>query len=267
MSQDSVPPLPKSSSNVNGCLIGCLVVFAVVCLGGGILIFSMYKMIDGTITAYTEETPQELPALTLSEEQSTAAHEKIAQFESALDSGTGPREFSFTGDELNIMLRSSEPGQVFGESVYLTVANGEVRGEVSLDLGTFIPLLDGRYANGSATFDIYTEGGMLHIYMDSFQVKGEPASEEFMEGVRSQNLALEVADDPEFRAWIEKIEAIRVEGDRLIVTLVGGSADGAVAAPVEPAITQEATPVPVPEESSAPEAAPVTEEVSTSPSV
>jgi hypothetical protein len=235
-------------------------------LGAGILAFTVYKTVGGTITAYTEETPQELPALTLSEEQSAAANEKIAQFEAALESGTGPREFSFTGDELNVMLRSSEPGQFFGESIYVTIANGEVRGEVSFDLGTVIPFLDGRYANGSATFDVYTEDGMLHVYVDSFQVKGEAASEEFMDGVRSQNMALEMADDPEFRAWIEKIEAIRVEGDRLIVTLVGGSPDGAVAAPEQPAVP-EADPIPAPEEGIVPEAAPVTEEATTPPSV
>ena len=238
MSQDSVPPLPKSSSNVNGCLIGCLIVLVVGLLGVAIAGFTVYKSMQGALTTYTEETPRELPALTLSEEQSTAADEKIAQFEAALDSGTGPREFSFSGDELNVMLRSSEPGQFFGESVYVTVADGEVRGEVSFDIGTLIPFLAGRYANGSATFDIYTEDGVLHVYIDSFQVKGEAASEEFMSGMRVQNLALEMAEDPEFRAWIKKIEAIRVEGDQLIVTLVGGD-------------------TPVSEEPVAPETAPV----------
>ena len=266
MSQDSVPPLPKSSSNVNGCLIGCLVVLVVAVLGAGILAFTAYKTIGGAVTAYTEETPRELPALTLSNEQMTAADEKIAQFETALDTGTGPREFSFTGDELNVMLRSSEPGQFFGESIYVTVANSEVRGEVSFDLGKMLPLLEGRYANGSATFNVFAEGGMLHVYVDSFQVKGEAASEEFMGGMRAQNLALEFADDPEFRAWIEKIEAIRVEGDQLIVTLVGGDSGEAVAAPGEP-VVPEVAPIPAPEESSAPEAAPVTEEVTTPPSI
>ena len=240
--------------------------FAIAAFSLSVLV-TVYKTVGGTITAYTEETPRELPALTLSEEQSTAANEKIAQFEAALDSGTGPREFSFTGDELNVMLRSSEPGQFFGESIYVTVANGEVRGEISFDLGTIIPLLEGRYANGSATFDIYTEDGMLHIYMDSFQVKGEAASEEFMEGMRSQNLALEVAEDPEFRAWIEKVEAIRVEGDRLIVTLVGGSLDGAAPAPEAPVPTEDLAPEPAEGESVAPEVAPTTEDVTPPPSI
>lgn len=266
MTQDTVPPLPKTSSNMNGCLIGCLVVLVVAVLGVGILAFTVYKTIGGAVTAYTEETPRELPALTLSEEQSTAAHEKIAQFQAALDSGTGPREFAFTGDELNVMLRSSEPGQVFGESVYVTVANSEVRGEVSFDLGTILPFLEGRYANGSATFDVFTEGGMLHVYVDSFQVKGEAASEEFMQGMRGQNLALEVADDPEFRAWIEKVEAIRVEGDQLIVMLVGADSGGAVAVPTEP-VVPEVAPAPIPENSGAPAGAPVTEEATTPPAI
>lgn len=248
MSQDYVPPLPKSSSNVNGCLIGCLVVAVVGVLGAGIFGFTVYKMVQTSITAYTEEAPRELPALELSDEEMTAANEKLAQFRSAVETGTGPREFSFNAEELNVMLRSSEPGQVFGDSVYLTIANGEIRGEVSFDIGKLIPILDGRYANGSATFTVYTAGGMLHVYMESFQVKGEEASQEFMDGMAAQNWAQEVSTDPEFKAWIEKIEEIRVEDDKLIVKLN----EGAAAAPAEGASQVEIT---------GPGEAPATEEV------
>lgn len=249
MSQDVVPPLPRSSSNINGCLIGCLVVVVVGLLGAGIFGYTFYKMIEGGITAYTEEAPRELPALTLSDEEKTAANEKLAQFQSAVETGIGPREFAFNGDELNVMLRSSEPGQVFGDSVYLTIANSEIRGEVSLDIGKLIPILDGRYANGSATFSVYTAGGMLHVYMESFQVKGEEASQEFMDGMSAQNWAQEVSTDPEFKAWIEKIDEIKVEEDKLIVRLKDGAA-----APAEGASDVEIT---------GPGEAPVTEEVTT----
>jgi hypothetical protein len=248
MSQDYVPPLPKSSSNVNGCLIGCLVVAVVGVLGAGIFGFTVYKMLQSSITAYTEEAPRELPALELSDDEMTAANEKLAQFRSAVESGTGPREFAFNAEELNVMLRSSEPGQVFGDSVYLTIANGEIRGEVSFDIGKLIPILDGRFANGSATFTVYTAGGMLHVYMESFQVKGEEASQEFMDGMAAQNWAQEVSNDPEFKAWIEKIDEIRVEDDKLIVKLK----EGAAAAPAEGASQVEIT---------GPGEAPATEEV------
>jgi hypothetical protein len=237
MTQDYVPPLPKSSSNVNGCLIGCLVVAVVGALGAGIFGFTVYKMVQTSLTAYTEEAPRELPALELSDEEMTAANDKLAQFRSAVETGTGPREFSFNGEELNVMLRSSEPGQVFGDSVYLSIANGEIRGEVSFDIGTLFPFLQGRYANGSATFTVYTAGGMLHVYMESFQVKGEEASQEFMDGMAAQNWAQEISTDPEFKAWIEKIQEIRVEDDKLIVKLN----EGATAAPAEGASQVEIT--------------------------
>jgi hypothetical protein len=270
MSQEIVPPLPKSSSSFNGCLIGCIVVVVVGLLGAGLVGYTLYKTMQGAVTAYTEEAPRELPALNLDEQQMTAAQEKLAQFRAAVESGTGPREFSFTGDELNVMLRSSQPGQFFGDSVYVSVANSEVRGEVSFDLGTLIPILKGRYANGSATFRVYTEGGELFVYVESFQVKGEAASEELMQGMRNQNLALEASKDPEFRAWVARIDEIRAEGDVLLIRLKDGAAatpaEGVAPpeAPVlsEPVIQEEA---PAPEEAATPQDVPVPSESATPP--
>lgn len=259
MTQDSVPPLPKSSSNMNGCLIGCLVVVVVGVLGAGILGYTLYKTMQGALFAFTEEAPRELPVLNLSDEQTAAANAKITAFRESLATGQGPREYAFTGDELNVMLRSSEPGKLFGDSVYVTVANSEVRGEVSFNLGTLIPVLDGRYANGSATFNVYTQNGELFVYIESFQVKGEEASQQFMEGMRAQNLSQEAAKNPEFRKWVANIDEIRADGDKLIVKLKDTGASAAPeegAAPAEapaehPAPVEDATPV---ESSTAPSA-------------
>lgn len=265
MSQESVPPLPKSGSNFNGCLIGCLVVVVLGVLAAGIASYTFYRSIQGTVTAYTEDKPQELPVLKLDDAQMAAAKEKIEQFRAAVDSGTGPREFSFTGDELNVMLRNSEPGGLLGDSVYITIANSEVRGEVSLNLGALIPIFNGRYANGSATFNVYTEGGMLYVFIESFQVKGQAASQELLNGMRAQNLAQEAAKNPQFQAWISKVDEIRAEGAKLLVKLKGS--DTAVPA-VEPAPAEGAAPAEAPAtvETPAPAESPAPAETTTPPS-
>jgi hypothetical protein len=69
-----------------------------------------------------------------------------------------------------------------------------------------------------------------------------------MDGMAAQNWAQEVSNDPEFKAWIEKIDEIRVEDDKLIVKLK----EGAAAAPAEGASQVEIT---------GPGEAPATEEV------
>ena len=219
MAHDDVPPLPKSSSGLNGCLIGCLIFFAVAVVGGGLVMYAGYRGVTGMLDAATETAPREIPPLALSEEEKKASEEKLTQLSTAFETGGDTKEFTLTGDDINVMLRAKENTRLFGESVYVTVANGEIRGEVSLALGQLIPLLDGRYLNGSATFNVSASDGRLFVFIESFQVKGEDAPPEMMAQLRVQNLAQEMANDPSLRDFVQKIEAIRVEEDRVIVTL------------------------------------------------
>lgn len=218
--QDNVPPLPKSKSGVNGCLIGCLIAVLVAAIGTGAIVYFSYSAMTGAINEMTESEPRELPAVTIDEAGRAAANEKFTQLKSTLDNGGETKEFTFTGDEINALLRTNDTG-VFGESVYVTVANGEIRGEVSLDLGRLIPLgiFDGRYANGSATFNVYTRDNRLFVFVESFQMKGEDAPAELVAQMRTKNLAEDMASDPSVQEWMGRIEAIDVVEDKVVVKL------------------------------------------------
>lgn len=220
MSQDPVPPLPKPKSGVNGCLIGCLVAFLAAVVGVGLVGYFTYDAATSAINEMTESTPRDLPAVAISDEARTAADEKFARFKSALENGGGEKEFFFTGDEINVLLRSNKTA-VFGEGVFVTIVNGEVRGEVSLDLGKLIPIwiFKGRYANGSAVFNVYTENDQLYVYVTSFQIKGKDAPQEIMDQLRAKNFAQELKDDPNIRRYMSKIQEISVDADKLVVKL------------------------------------------------
>lgn len=221
MSEERVPPLPKSSSGINGCLIGCLIVFVIGVAGVAIVAWFSYQSFQGAINDVTEPEPRELPALDVTEEERTAANEKFDRFQAAMESGGEEKEFSFTGEEINVMLRSNPDTSKFGDSVYVTIANGELRGEVSLNLGAIIPLgmFEGRYANGSATFNVYAQNDRLFVFVESFQMKGEDAPAELVQQIRTQNLAQDIANDPQMGPWIQKIDEINVVEDKLVVTL------------------------------------------------
>lgn len=213
--------MPKSSSGINGCLIGCAIVLLVGVIGAGLVAFAVYQGAKGALDAATETAPRELPPLELSPEEQAASEEKFNQLKAAFESGSETKEFALTGNDINVMLRSGEDIRVLGESVFVTVAAGEVRGEVSLDLGSVIPIgfLKGRYLNGSATFDVSATNGRLFVFVENFQFKGEDPPAEVVDQLRSQNLAQEMANDPQFKDFFAKIDAIRVEGDQLIITL------------------------------------------------
>lgn len=219
MAEENIPPMPKSSSGISGCLIGCLIVFVVGMAGAGLLAYFGYQGVTGMLNAATETAPRELPPLELSKDEEAAAAAKFEQLSAALKSGAGEKEFSLTGDDINVMLRSDSKIRFLGESVYVTIASGEVRGEVSLELGQIMPFLKGRYLNGSATFKVSASDGRLFVFIENFQMKGEDAPADLMEKLRVQNLAQDMGNDPKMREFIQKIDEIRVEDDHMIVTL------------------------------------------------
>lgn len=220
MTQDIAPPLPKSSSNSKGCLIGCAIVALIGIAGTAIIGYSVYKMSLSALDAMTETEPRPIPEVVMTEEESTAASEKFETFTAALESGTSEEKvFSFTGQEINTMLRSDPDIRALGESVFVTVENGEINGEISLNLGNFIPFLDGRYANGAATFSISASDGRMYVYVEEFRMKGENASSELQGQLRQQNLAEEINTDPEFQKAMTHISTIEVVEDKVVVTL------------------------------------------------
>ena len=220
MAQDPVPPLPQSSSNTKGCLIGCAVVFFIGVVGAGLIGFAAYKGAVGALDAMTEMAPRPLPEVEMTAEESTAANEKFAKAKAALSS-EAPEEkvFSFTGDEINTLLRSSDTTGFLGDSVFVKVEDGVVNGDVSLDLGNVMPMLAGRYANGSATFSVSFANERLLIFIEQFKLKGEDAPEEIQAQFRQTNLAEDMMADPEFREGLRNVESIVVEGDKIVVTL------------------------------------------------
>lgn len=221
MTQEPVPPLPpKSNSTAKGCIIGCAIVAIVGIVGTVLIGYAMYSAGMGALDSFTEDQPRPVPEVQMTEAESTATQAKVEQFMNAVKSGESEdKEFRFTGQEINVLLRSDPEFSALGESVYVTIEQGEVSGQVSLDLGQFVPFLAGRYANGTATFSVSAENDRLFVFVEDFTVKGEPAAPEVIEQVRSANLAEEAMSNPEFTAVMKNVESVEVEGDHLVVTL------------------------------------------------
>lgn len=221
MSQEPVPPLPpKSDSGTKGCLIGCAIVAAVGVVGTILIVFALYRASVETLEAFTETEPRPVPEVQMTEEEGAAARTKAQEFMSAVKSGESEeKEFRFTGKELNVLLRSNPDLAAVGDSVHVTIEDGEMKGQVSLDIGQFIPFLAGRYANGTATFDVSTNDGLLFVFIEDFSVKGEPAAPAVLEEVRKVNLAEDAKNDPEFVEFMNNVESVKVEGDQLIILL------------------------------------------------
>lgn len=218
-------PQPQSSGSGKGCLWGCLIVgglfvASILCAG-----FGGYWFLSRQVEKYTSETPVKLPTVEYSEEDLAALEARVESFKEKLDAGETPDEdLILTADDINALITKNEDlkGRVF-----VKIENNQVEGDVSFPLDK-LPMGKGRYFNGSATFDVSMDDGFLVVTAQEATVNGEAVPDEFMEGLRQENLAKEVYKDPENEKFMRQFEDIRVEDNKFILRVKRDQDSGGV---------------------------------------
>ena len=213
---------PEKSGKGKYIALGCLFASVLLIVGGFFAYRGIMKVVTDLAEEYTDLQPRTLPQVQVSESVAEATVARVDEFEEAVEEGNATQPFYLTSEEINQLIYHHPRWKALAGRVYVTIENDRVKGEVSIPLDEIsIPLgevgefLKDRYLNGSAVFNIILTGGRLLIFVDSVEVKGKPLPEELMQHLRSENLAKEVENDEELRAFIEKLESITVEDGRL----------------------------------------------------
>lgn len=225
-----------------GCL-GVVVLLLVVVIGGG---FAVYSVAKSQINAYTEEEPAEVPVIEGTEEELAEIQSRVDSLTQAAEDGQAPPDLVLTADEINKLIAQNE--QLKGR-VYVTIADGEVTGEISFPLDELelpFSLGKGRYLNATVTLAVSYQNGVLIVTVADATVKGEPLPEEFMQGLAAENLAKDLYSDPEQAEFLRKFESIEVRDNKIILRAkqdlaAEGPATEAPAAGDPPAIELPAT--------------------------
>lgn len=214
---------PRQSNSNKGCLWGCLIaavlfVAAILCAG-----FGGYFFLTGQIEKYTSDKPVDLPSVEYNEAEMEALNQRVESFREKLKSGETPEEdLVLTADDINAMISDNED---LKGKIFVKIENNQVEGDVSFPLDK-LPGGKGRFFNGSATFDVSMEGGVLIVTADQAEVNGEAVPDQFMEAMRQENLAKDIYKDPENAKFMRQFEDIRIEDDKFILR-VKRDGDGA----------------------------------------
>ncbi|MEL6107394.1 MAG: hypothetical protein AAFU85_15245 [Planctomycetota bacterium] len=201
-------------SGSNGCLWGCLIgvgltFVGVLCMGG-----LGYWVIKSTVGAYTSDQAMEIETVEYSEEDLAALKARMDAFNDAIEEGKVPNEdLVLTAADINALIASDE---FLRGKVFVRIEDGEIEGDVSIPLDE-LPGLGGRYFNGSATMDVSMDDGNLFVYAKEAEVNGQPVPEQFMKGMRNENIAKEMNQDREKRKFLRKFQDIRIDDDKLIL--------------------------------------------------
>lgn len=205
---------PPTQNSNKGCLWGCLIaggliVAAVLCAG-----FGLYFFLTGQVEKYSSPTPVELPSVEYTDEEMAALESRIQTFREKLDAGETPEEdLELTADDINAMINANK--DLKGKA-FVDIEDDQVKGKVSIPLDG-VPGGSGRYFNGSASFNVSMEGGVLIVTVDQAEVKGEPVPEQFLAPLRQENLAKDIYKDPENAKFMRQFEDIRIEDNKILL--------------------------------------------------
>ena len=173
-----------------------------------------YWFVSSTLAAYTSTEPMEIETVEYSEEDLAVLKARMDAFNDAMESGKVPEEdLILTAADINALIADNED---LRGKVFVRIEDGEIEGDVSFPLDG-VPGLNGRYFNGSATMDVSMDDGHLFVRAKDAEVNGEPVPEQFMRGMRDENLAKKMNQDPEQRKFLRKFNDIRIDDDKLIL--------------------------------------------------
>ncbi|QDT09058.1 hypothetical protein [Planctomycetes bacterium K23_9] len=216
MYEDQPQAAPQSTGNTRGCLFGCLVavglVFgAVLCTGiGG------YWFFTSQVEKYTADAPLDLPQVEYAPEELSALQDRLKSFETAVEGGEiSSQEMELSADDINALIANEK---TLKGKVFVRIADGQVTGDVSVP-ADMVPGGSERYFNGSATLDASMESGVLIVTLVDAEVNGEKLPQKFIDAMAQENLAKEMYKNPENAKTMRRFKDIRIEGDKVILTL------------------------------------------------
>lgn len=223
------PPPPRRGCGPGSCAVGCVVLLAVLVVGGIVTIVAGKKFIENSVDRYTatESIPIERPAA--SPETLAATQAKLKAFEAGLAEDGTPVALEMTGEELNLLFLTHPSLEALAGRVAVSIADDKLRASFSAPLDS-LPIppigflgdrLDGRFLNGDVDLSLGMDGSVPTLYAERLSLNGLAIPESFMSGLRGTNLLEEAMKDAETRKFFEGFESIRIEGDRLFLVPKG----------------------------------------------
>lgn len=162
-----------------------------------------------------------LPPLAFTQGEKAQMRARLSAFAHALTEGKTSDPLVLGGNDLNLLLASTDQFNHMADHVRFRIDEGEVRAELSIpfgDLGS--PRYRDRYFNGEGVVKVKVENGKLVVFLDELSVHGRALSKpyhQYLQAIRAINYAQSVNDDPEISAVLERLAAIEIKGSTLTV--------------------------------------------------
>jgi hypothetical protein len=204
---------PRRGCFFYGCLVSgllLLVVMVAVLLGIGYGKKMLYK--------WTDTQPVPLPTVQIDAARLEALNQRIDAFQRALQQHRSTPPLTLSPDDVNALIATKPELKDLKGKFYLSIEGERLKGEVSIPMDRLRwRIFQGRYLNGTATFNLSFRDGSLRISPETIIVKGRPLPDLYMNKVRRQNLAGGLEDNPRASVALDTIQDIQIKDGKIVI--------------------------------------------------
>jgi hypothetical protein len=170
------------------------------------------------VTDFTDTKPATFPEVKLSQSELDALQQRIETFRGAVKQGQPTGPLTLNADEINGLIATDPDLKDFKRKLYVIMEGDQLKAQVSVPMEQIgLPMFQGRYLNGTATFELALRNGAIRLTPQSFVSKGRPLPDVYMEKVRKQNLARNLNSDPRAQAALDRLHEIKVKDGKLVL--------------------------------------------------
>lgn len=205
--------MQSSQKPKRGCFFwGCLTLGISFLLFGsctGFVIYQTYSIVK----PYTSDKQANIPIYQSTPEEYQDVKNRIDNFLLAIKNNQ-TAELNLTANDLNTLVNNSQERGKY----YFYIEGDEITIHNSFPLDS-IPGFSGRYLNNKYSFKISMENGMLVMTPIEFSIDDQPLPSDIklMEDLNTKNLTKEINKNERIQDFVENIQEIYVENDRLII--------------------------------------------------
>lgn len=224
MSDEQVTNANVPAKKGRGCFFyGCLTLVVVVLLAALGLVFGVRYFVNRAVEKYTDTGPMTLPKVEMTLPEAAVVQDRVKAFKEALQAGNPTEALVLSEKDLNALIAAAPDFAPLKDKVYLSINGDQIKGQISMPLDNFpIGRTSGRYLNGSAAIRLAMNNGVLTATLESLEVKGEPVPEQFMAGIRQQNLAKDAYNNVAQAELLRKLESVEVKDGHVEVKARAG---------------------------------------------
>jgi hypothetical protein len=211
------PPKSRHGCFFYGCITG-LILLLLIAVGGLVTIHYAKKALTGLVNDYTDAQPMALPTVQMSRADLDKLKERWQAFQESVRAKRATSPLVLTADEINALIASGPDQKSLKGKFYVSFDGNRVKGELSLPLQEIgWKMVRGRYLNGSGTFNLSLQNGVLFLAPQTIVVKGKTVPDMYMQGLRSKNFAADVANQPDASALLDGLQTIEVKDGKLTI--------------------------------------------------